>query len=221
MKTKAPSEMQATVANPAATVQRRTAFTLIELLVVISIIGILAGLVVGLAKIVGTRKTESTVKTELKQLELVFESYKSKVGSYPPDNTNNSLLPPLYYELLGTIASADGRIYRTLQSSEDTIKQQNIKAAFGLMGFMNSGEDARNFYPNLKAERVFTLTNIGGVQIPEGVKILVSSVRSSDGGRVPWHYNSSNPTNNPPGSYDLWVEIVSGGKTNIIGNWKD
>jgi hypothetical protein len=36
----------------------------------------------------------------------------------------------------------------------------------------------------------------------------------------PWRY-TSNPqsaTNNP-GSYDLWVQLVMGGKTNLICNW--
>ena len=198
----------------------RIAFTLIELLVVISIIGLLAALVVGVAKIIGPKKTQSTVKTELKQLELVIENYKSKVGPYPPDNTNNPALAPLYYELLGTIGSADGKTYRTLLSSSDTIKQQHIILAFGLGGFANSGEDAKNFYQNLKAERVFTVTNIGNVQIPDGVKILVSSIKGPRGEAIPWRYVSTNPTNNPT-TYDLWVEIVSGGKTNIIGNWKD
>jgi hypothetical protein len=34
----------------------------------------------------------------------------------------------------------------------------------------------------------------------------------------PWHYNSSNPTNNP-GSYDLWMDFISQGKTNRVSNW--
>jgi hypothetical protein len=34
----------------------------------------------------------------------------------------------------------------------------------------------------------------------------------------PWRYNSSNPTNNP-GSYDLWIQLVIGGKSNLICNW--
>jgi hypothetical protein len=34
----------------------------------------------------------------------------------------------------------------------------------------------------------------------------------------PWRYNSSSPTNNP-GSYDLWIQLAFGGKTNLICNW--
>ena len=199
--------------------RRPGAFTLIELLVVISIIGILAALVVGLARVVGPRKAESTARTELRALELVFESYKSKLGSYPPDNTNHPALAPLYYELVGTVSKDGGQTYQTLSGS-DAIKQQHIALAFGLGGFVNSGEDARNFYQNLKVARIFTLTNISGVTIAEGVNVLVSSVKGPRGEAVPWRYVSSNPTNNP-GAYDLWVEFVVGGKTNIIGNWKE
>ena len=34
----------------------------------------------------------------------------------------------------------------------------------------------------------------------------------------PWHYNSANPTNNPD-SYDLWIDVIWGGKTNRVNNW--
>jgi hypothetical protein len=34
----------------------------------------------------------------------------------------------------------------------------------------------------------------------------------------PWRYVSSNPTNNP-GGFDLWVDVIIGGKTNRIANW--
>lgn len=38
-------------------------------------------------------------------------------------------------------------------------------------------------------------------------------------GLNPWHYVSSNPTNNP-GTFDLWAEVKVKGKTKIYGNWK-
>jgi hypothetical protein len=34
-----------------------------------------------------------------------------------------------------------------------------------------------------------------------------------------WHYNSSRPKYNSD-SYDLWADVVVGGKTITIGNWK-
>jgi prepilin-type N-terminal cleavage/methylation domain-containing protein len=219
MKTRVIPDIQLAAAQSAAA-RKGIAFTLIELLVVISIIGLLAGLVVGLVKVVGPKKTESTVRAELKQLELVIENYKSKIGPYPPDNTNNPALAPLYYELVGTVASSDGKTYRTLLGSGDTIKQQHMLSAFGLAGFVNSGEEARNFYPNLKAERISVFTN-NTIRLDDNVRILVSSVKGPRGEVIPWRYVSSNATNNGPGNYDLWLEIASGGKTTIIGNWKD
>ena len=62
-----------------------SAFSLSELLVVIAIIGILAGLLVGLAPAAMQRARESRVRTELKALEGYIEGYKYKYGVYPPD----------------------------------------------------------------------------------------------------------------------------------------
>jgi hypothetical protein len=36
----------------------------------------------------------------------------------------------------------------------------------------------------------------------------------------PWRYNSSNPYHNPK-SYDLWIDVAVGSKTNRICNWSD
>lgn len=36
----------------------------------------------------------------------------------------------------------------------------------------------------------------------------------------PWHYVSTNPTNNPT-SFDLWAEIIVKGERKIIGNWNN
>ena len=36
----------------------------------------------------------------------------------------------------------------------------------------------------------------------------------------PYRYNSSSPTNNPR-SYDLWIDVLIGGKINRISNWSE
>ena len=36
----------------------------------------------------------------------------------------------------------------------------------------------------------------------------------------PFRYVSSNPTNNTS-TFDLWVDVIVGGKTNRISNWSD
>jgi len=60
------------------------AFTLIELLVVISIIGILAGLTVGLSGVASRKSKESRIRGDLNRLVTVIENYKARLGSYPP-----------------------------------------------------------------------------------------------------------------------------------------
>ena len=89
--------------NP--TLRGAHAFTLIELLVVISIIGLLAGLVVGLAGVASNRQKIKKTQAELEQLVTAIESCYAKKRSYPPDNQlvpNNPGTNQLYYELVGT-----------------------------------------------------------------------------------------------------------------------
>lgn len=103
----------------AVTAADRSAFSLVELLVVIAIMGILAGMLVGLAPAALKRARESRVRSELRALESAIESYKARYGVYPPDglvlngtvprrdlNGNLEVRPelnPLFYELTGVI----------------------------------------------------------------------------------------------------------------------
>src|SRR5690242_13512197 len=83
--------------------RRRAAFTLIELLVVISIIGVLAGLTVGLTGLATRRSKESRIRGEMTKLINAIENYKSAIGSYPPDNPGFPSTNQLFYELSGTV----------------------------------------------------------------------------------------------------------------------
>ncbi len=132
------------------------AFTLIELLVVISIIGLLAGMVVGLAPIATTKLKESAVRAELQQLITLIEAYKTKYGVYPPDGVrrvdvpgeglqtlSNPALSPLFYELSGVyitnatspsgffVARADG-------DDSDGIRSPELQSWFGRDGILNA-----------------------------------------------------------------------------------
>src|SRR3569833_440535 len=82
--------------------RRRTAFTLIELIVVIAIIGLLAAMIFPIAGAVNRHKQIGTAQTQLQAMELSIDGYKSKLGFNPPDNTNNPVINPLYFELIGT-----------------------------------------------------------------------------------------------------------------------
>lgn len=65
----------------------RGAFTLVEMLVVITIIGILAGLITAAAAKARTAARKAQIKTEISQLAMALEKYKTEHGEYPPAPT--------------------------------------------------------------------------------------------------------------------------------------
>jgi prepilin-type N-terminal cleavage/methylation domain-containing protein len=239
----------ATRATPCRHISRFTfhvsAFTLIELLVVMAVIGTLAAML--LAVVGGVKKKQYVYNTqaEMEQLETAIERYKAAYGVYPPSPTNaptagnpSTLVNQLYYELEGT-AYTNGT-YTVLDGSAQ-ITDANVAKSFpGCGGFINctkagSGEDsarARNFLPDLRPKQIWPQHGYSGYtnnNATEGVFLLIGSVGGPDANFKPlgplmpsdvnpWRYNSSNPTNNP-GAYDLWIQLVVGGKTNLICNW--
>jgi prepilin-type N-terminal cleavage/methylation domain-containing protein len=199
----------------------RKAFTLVELLVVISIMGLIAALIVGVAKHATDQKKITRVTTELGKWITMIDNYHDKLGFYPPCNPQNPYGPAvnaLYYELAG--AMLNGSTYTTLTTSS-TVTKANVAAAFGLQGIANSATEvgeATSFGRNIQASDVLQVT-LPGLNSP--VQLLRVSVAGPPpyGVTNTWHYNSKNPTNNP-NSYDLWAEIQIGSQTRIIGNWK-
>ena len=196
-------------------------FTLIELLVVIAIIGILAALIAGLSGAATGKKREARVKVELGQIETAIESYKEKKGFYPPcnGNTNNVVTNQLFYELTGTVFIDPN--FQTMNGSE-SILPSTISSFFNTQGFANSSTDkgeVKNFFPGLKPTQYGEISSSPDVEVltvpVEGLNdILVNGKKIN-----PWRYNSVNPAHNPE-SYDLWAEILIGGKPVMIGNWK-
>ncbi|HKX62379.1 MAG TPA: type II secretion system protein [Verrucomicrobiae bacterium] len=175
----------------------RAAFTLVELLVVIAIIGVLAALITGLASRASKSKIVKRAEVENEALVMAIEVYKSKLGYYPQDNSNNLAMPPLYHELTGIAIP-------TAYLSD-----------FGVAGIANINSDAgtnsvpQNFLSGLKSSQYEQILNK-----PGAYRLIYAY------GKVPWSYNSTNPTNNP-GSFDLWVELEIAGKKEIVGNWKN
>ncbi|HTI97676.1 MAG TPA: CopG family antitoxin [Dongiaceae bacterium] len=221
------AEMTTETQNPNVKGQARgrssAAFTLVELLVVITIIGIIAGLTVGLAGVAVKKSKISRVKAEMEKLSTAIKTYQSKKGYFPPDNPNNTLTNALYYELAGTVNNQ--QIYTTLDS-QDTITNTTaiptLSTYCGVGGLANSSTGskdsdnftAESFLSNFKSTEFLTTTN--------GVKLF--KVSGDAPGTQPtfntWHYVSSHPTNNPSG-FDLWAEVMFGNKTNVICNWSD
>lgn len=209
-------------------------FTLIELLIVIAIIALLAGMIFPITKALNRTKLRTRAKGELAQLQTAIESYKAKLGVYPPDNPGNPVTNQLYYELVGTVVTKDPQApLATAYQTKDggaLIRAGALPAVFGLKvtGLVNAARDlggdeasgGYNFFKTIKPNQVGLL--------PSGARVIASSVGwptelpfqpiPAVRGLNPWRYNSSNPTNNP-GSYDLWLDIIVDGKTNRISNW--
>jgi len=145
------------------------------------------------------------------------------------------MINPLYYELIGTTTANGGNSYRTLDGIS-SINSATLGSTFGVSGLLNSGvtnslagrEDARvarSFLPDLRQSQlamngsgvVILGYSFGGpdasYQPAPGYTNLVNGTYAN-----PWRYNAANPTNNP-GSYDLYVQLVLGGTTNLVCNW--
>jgi prepilin-type N-terminal cleavage/methylation domain-containing protein len=211
--------------NPHFNHQSRRAFTLVELLVVIAIIGILAGFTLVGLKTIKASQYKKTASGELERLETALENYKAKYGVYPPDNQNNFLLPQLYYELSGV--NKNSSAFVTLDGSS-SIAIGDVPTAYGVGGFVNcsqgSAEDgtvAKNFLSGFNTKEIdYNFTN-NGVQ----TVMIVTSVGGPDDTYQPLNKSGVNPFRyrypgvNNPGSYDLWVQLVINGQTNLVCNW--
>jgi len=236
-----------TDAKPAQTSRRLSfnkrsghAFTLIELLVVIGIIALLAGLVVGLTAYSARKMREHRVRTELDELVTAIEAYNAHFGHYPPDNVVsrnplfvNPVTNQLFYELTGVIADDKGARFRS-PSRQQWISSVTVKTSFNTEGFVNAGatdKDIKSFI-TLKSSQYREISLSPGPDIevlnvpvdwPRNDPRFPPPINTTDP-RVkqinpnPWHYVSTQPTNNPQG-FDLWAEYVDGKKIKIICNW--
>jgi prepilin-type N-terminal cleavage/methylation domain-containing protein len=199
------------------------AFTLIELLVVIAIIGVLAALILPVGAAMKRNATIKKAQAELQQIAFAIDAYKEKQGFYPPENPIDAVQNALYYELLGT--RLEGRTFPTLVTLDGSarITPAGAKLVFGSEGFANctrglNADDA-------PAAKSF-LTQLRPTQWGEFVprpnitnRLLTCSVRWAPDNTInPWHYRAASATNNA-GSFDLWINIFLGGKTNRISNW--
>jgi prepilin-type N-terminal cleavage/methylation domain-containing protein len=215
------------------------AFTLIELLVVISIMGVLAAFTIPVIRAISDGQKKKVARAELERIGMALESYKAKYGVYPPSNQNansgytskgqdRSQFSQLYYELSGTTRS--GNTFTTLDGAE-SITESDFNKAYGVSGNVNTttpgaAEDsvaAQNFLPGLKPNQYNSNITNSDVRTTE----LITSVGGPDQTYQPLGPNSSGinpfryiyPGTNNPNSYDLWVQLVIRGKTNLICNW--
>ena len=133
--------------------QKAPAFTLIELLTVISIIGIIAGLLVGLAPLASRRMKETKVRAEMQEIIMLIDSYKAKYGVYPPDGLKyvsnveigSDAIHPLFYELSGVVAyvpmlmgKPDAPGYYISPNRNEILTSADAQALFNKDGIVNS-----------------------------------------------------------------------------------
>jgi prepilin-type N-terminal cleavage/methylation domain-containing protein len=222
-----------------------SAFTLVELLIVIAVIAILAALLMPAFSYVEKKSVIQVAQSELNQLETAIGNYHSRYGFYPPSNANATpanlsfaLTNQLYYELVGTTNIAIPPATPDFLTLDNRLTNTGTSAqsVFGVNGFMNcsranaSQEDslpAQSFLPALKPGQ-FAIISFGGNAVGllcsaangDSTYQPVPGVTTATGRNAnPWRYMY--PGVNNPNSYDLWLEIVVGGKTNLICNWKD
>jgi prepilin-type N-terminal cleavage/methylation domain-containing protein len=225
--------------NGGALTRRRyktRAFTLIELLVVISIIGVLAGLTVGLSNLASTKSKQARIKAEMNKLVNAIENYKSTIGSYPPDyqvtdpsdSTKKIGIPApnqLYYELNGTVFNRSTRQFLLAGTQEPAPAPGN----FGAAGYANAATDPKDikFTESFKGDQ-FKLAQLKANQPSlQGYVLAVPvpgpaywGMKNVKGGIInPWLYVSTSPTNNPE-RFDLWTEVIIGKNIVRFSNWE-
>jgi prepilin-type N-terminal cleavage/methylation domain-containing protein len=211
-------------------------FTLVEMLVVMGVIVVLASMIFPAAAIFKKKAALTKVRTEMKSVALAIQAYKEKFGHYPPDRIvvvggrqEAFLTNSLYFELCGTVQK--GKDFETLDGSA-RISETDAQTVFG-GGFVNCSKGGAD--DNAQAATVFLnnlspkhYANIWPSQIP-GVRVLTSSVDwpEASGGILniplanPWRYDCSSTNRFNHDTFDLWVDVVVGGKTNRIGNWSE
>jgi len=198
------------------------------MIVVISIIGLLAAMIFPVTGALKRTRIRARAKTELAQVELAIGAYHAELGHYPPDNTltpRNPVINQLYYELKGTeLKPVAGGTYVTLDGSA-SLQAGRVKALFGADGIVNctrgsgdTGQPAGDFLRELKAGQFLALSSAACTVLGTFVDGPGMLAGSSGAQINPWHYISSSPTNNP-NSFDLWVNVYVGNKTNRVCNW--
>lgn len=207
------------------------AFTLIELLTVIAVIGVLAGLTLGIAGAAKSARVNGRAKAELQQIQSAIEAYKGDRHAFPPDHKlptgSASKVDPvvnqLFYELRGT--EVVGGKFRPKGGGE-ALAPNAIQDVFGRGGFLNASQDANEPSRTYLEPKASSIARVEVKGVP--VQLLVSPFdwprNSADPAPLanspanPWRYVSSSPTNNA-GSFDLWTEVYVGKEKRIFKNW--
>jgi type II secretory pathway pseudopilin PulG len=214
----------------------RWAFTMIELLVVISLIGLLAGMMIGMSSLVSSKMRIARVQGELSRLVSAIELYKNIYKVYPPDNQmkdangypmpGSSATNQLVLELTGCLVTNNAfssPYIRTPSGDFHFLTSAEMKPIFGNAadGILNASEResrVRNFLGSYSQRKFGRLTNANRsvtfdiLRVPVNAPLYQAALDNRGkawrkmGVNNPWHYNMTDPTNNP-GKFDLWAEF--------------
>lgn len=89
--------------------RRGQAFTLMELLAVVTIIGVLAALVIGVAGYAQRKAAISRAQAEIAELSRAIEAYRLDFGQYPTSTSNRGSITDNNHQLYTQLVSQPGR----------------------------------------------------------------------------------------------------------------
>lgn len=221
--------------------------TVIAIIAVLASLSVgVSAIVARKSKISRTRAELGRLDLAIRDYKSHFGFYPPDNVIKPEDLTQDPVVNQLYYELSGAVYDVGGDEYEANGAPEgQKIGRTQYRVAFGngnLAGVYNSSAsraNTKNFLKGGHSTQTQRVTlNMYPAVSPFTYTALVAPVAwparsdkfdppykkySSDPAVLainPWHYNSTNPTNNP-GEFDLWADIVVGDDLITIGNWKE
>jgi general secretion pathway protein G len=103
-----------------AMADRKGGFTLVELLAVITIIGVLAGLIIGASKYAVTKSKRSSAAARIAAMESALEDFKADNGFYPKQAVSGPGDTLNLYQSLNGLTSASSKKYFNFTGKEIT-----------------------------------------------------------------------------------------------------
>lgn len=199
------------------------------------------------SKVSRTRAELGRLDLAIRDYKAHFGFYPPDNVIRPDELTQDPVVNQLYYELSGAVYDVGDDGYKANGAPPgQEISRTVYRVGFGngnLAGVYNSSAsqaNTKNFLRGGRATQTQRVTlNTYPAASPFTYTALVVPVAwpvrnaknyeppfknySTDPAVLainPWHYNSTNPTNNP-GEFDLWADIVVGDDLITIGNWKE
>jgi type II secretory pathway pseudopilin PulG len=204
--------------------------------------GVLASLTFPIMGAVKRNMIRTRARGGLTAMETTIEAYKDKFSHYPPDNPVTRpwgidySVNQLFYELMGTTnIPGSAPHFQTLDGSTQ-MPASDVPLIFlsGVSGFVNCSQPGNadeaptgmTLLRDLKANQSLVVKINGkdctvlGSPLDGPVDFMLQNNPPTGPKINPWRYNSSNPRYNAK-SFDLWIDVLVGGKTNRICNWSD